>query len=253
MTSYRHNHPGGAFTYRVESQGKVLVFCTDIEHGDGIDPNIVELAREADLLIHDAQYTPDELKHRKGWGHSSWEQAIEVARRAGVKRLALTHHDPDHDDAFLRGVEEECQRRYPTRCLPAKTWRSSSEGGITAGRASKRNDEPGPRRRGPGSGPTGLETGQGCGNVVARAAAAAEVVLVDVDDLDAVIDVVERDRVVRPVQLVVVDRALVVAVDELAGAGQRVDLAGVDLLADLLDQDPDVVPLGLVERRASRS
>ena len=86
-----------------------------------------------------------------------------------------------------------------------------------------------------------------------RAAAAAEVVLVDVDDLDPVIDVVERDRVVGPVQLVVVDRALVVAVDELAGAGQRIDLARVDLLADLLDQEPDVVALGLVERRASRS
>ena len=66
VTSYRHNHPGGAFTYRIESQGKVLVFCTDIEHGDGIDPNIVELARGADLLIHDAQYTPDELRHKKG-------------------------------------------------------------------------------------------------------------------------------------------------------------------------------------------
>src|SRR3954447_25602829 len=84
-----------------------------------------------------------------------------------------------------------------------------------------------------------------------RAAAATEVVLVDVDDLDAVIDVVERDRVVRPVELVVVDRALVVAVDELAGAGQGVDLAGVDLVADLLDQEPDVVALGLVEGRAA--
>jgi phosphoribosyl 1,2-cyclic phosphodiesterase len=113
VTSYRHNHPGGAFTYRIESQGKVLVFCTDIEHGDAIDPNIVELARGADLLIHDAQYTPDELVHKKGWGHSSWEQAVEVARQAGAKRLALTHHDPDHTDAFLRRAEEECQRRFP--------------------------------------------------------------------------------------------------------------------------------------------
>jgi phosphoribosyl 1,2-cyclic phosphodiesterase len=117
VVSYRHNHPGGAFTYRVETQGKVFVFCTDIEHGDRIDPKIVELAREADLLIHDAQYTPDELRHRKGWGHSSWEQAIEVGLRAGVKRLALTHHDPDHNDAFLRRVEEECQRRHPNAVL----------------------------------------------------------------------------------------------------------------------------------------
>lgn len=101
VTSYRHVHPVGAFTHRVESQGKVLVFCTDIEHGDGIDSDIVELARGADLLIHVAQYTPDEPGRKKGWGHSRREQAIEVARRAGVKRLALTHHDPDHDDVVL--------------------------------------------------------------------------------------------------------------------------------------------------------
>ena len=113
VTSYRHNHPGGAYTYRIESRGKVLVFCTDIEHGDRIDQNVVGLSREADLLIHEAQYTPEELRHRKGWGHSSWGQAIEVAEQAGVKQLALTHHDPDHNDEFLLRVEEECQKHFP--------------------------------------------------------------------------------------------------------------------------------------------
>jgi ribonuclease BN (tRNA processing enzyme) len=113
VVSYKHNHPGGAYTYRFEHQGKVLVFCTDIEHGERLDPTIVQLATEADLLIHDAQYTPDELRHKKGWGHSSWEQAIEVAKRAGVKQLALTHHDPDHNDEFLLRVEDECQRHFP--------------------------------------------------------------------------------------------------------------------------------------------
>jgi ribonuclease BN (tRNA processing enzyme) len=88
------------------------VYCTDVEHGDTIDPNVVELARNADLLIHDAQYTPEELKKKKGWGHSSWEQAIEVARQAKVKKLALFHHDPDHDDVFLSQVEKECQRLF---------------------------------------------------------------------------------------------------------------------------------------------
>ena len=113
VVSYKHNHPGGAYTYRIEIRGKVLVFCTDIEHGESIDPNIVKLSTEADLLIHEAQYTPEELRHHKGWGHSSWEQAIEVAKRAGAKRLALTHHDPEHDDEFLRNVEDECQKQFP--------------------------------------------------------------------------------------------------------------------------------------------
>jgi phosphoribosyl 1,2-cyclic phosphodiesterase len=112
VISYKHNHPGGAFTYRIESRGTVLVFCTDIEHGDRLDPNIIDLSAGADLLIHDAQYTPAELPQKKGWGHSSWEQAVEVAQRAGVKRLALTHHDPDHDDAFLMRIEEECQQHF---------------------------------------------------------------------------------------------------------------------------------------------
>jgi len=47
---------------------KTLVYCTDVEHGNRIDPNVVALSRNADLLIHDAQYTPDELKEKKGWG-----------------------------------------------------------------------------------------------------------------------------------------------------------------------------------------
>jgi phosphoribosyl 1,2-cyclic phosphodiesterase len=113
VTIVKHNHPGGAYSYRIEEEGKVLVYCTDIEHGESLDPAIVELAQGADLLLHDAQYTPEELPGKQGWGHSSWEQAIEVAELAGVKRLALTHHDPDHNDSFLEQVEKECQARFP--------------------------------------------------------------------------------------------------------------------------------------------
>ena len=115
----RHNHPGGAYTYRFTEGDKTLVYCTDIEHGDSIDEETVEMARGADLLIHDAQYTPTELRDKKGWGHSSWEQAIEVASRAGVKQLALTHHDPEHDDRFLTDMERECQREF-SECFAAR-------------------------------------------------------------------------------------------------------------------------------------
>ncbi|MEJ2195256.1 MAG: MBL fold metallo-hydrolase [Ignavibacteriaceae bacterium] len=108
----KHNHPGGAFGYRIERESKVFVFCTDIEHGDEIDQNVVRLAENADLLIHEAQYTTEELKNKKGWGHSSYEQAIQVAEMANVKQLAITHHDPDHDDDFLSKMEKECQHRY---------------------------------------------------------------------------------------------------------------------------------------------
>ena len=117
VTAQRHNHPGGAYSFRVERKGQVLVICTDVEHGEQIDPRLVELARGADLLVHDAQYTAEELQKRRGWGHSSFDQAMDLAEMAGVKHLALTHHDPDHDDEFLDRIEKLCRERFPNTVL----------------------------------------------------------------------------------------------------------------------------------------
>jgi phosphoribosyl 1,2-cyclic phosphodiesterase len=113
IVASKYNHPGGAYGYRITEGNKTVVYCTDVEHMDGIDPNVVALSRNADLLIHDAQYTTDELKEKRGWGHSSWEQAVEVAKQAEVKRLALFHHDPEHSDDFLLDQEMKCHRRFP--------------------------------------------------------------------------------------------------------------------------------------------
>jgi phosphoribosyl 1,2-cyclic phosphodiesterase len=113
VTGQRHNHPGGAYGFRIERGGKVLVICTDVEHGDEIDPQVVALSRGADLLVHDAQYTAEELQMHRGWGHSSFDQAMQVAEMAGVKQLAMTHHDPEHDDDFLLRMEKLCQERFP--------------------------------------------------------------------------------------------------------------------------------------------
>lgn len=112
VKAVRHNHPGGAYSYRFEVGGKVLVFSTDIEHANGIDRNIVDFCRGADVLIHDAQYTDDEIKGKQGWGHSSYGQAIQVAEKAHIERLVVTHHDPDHDDAFLSKMEHSCHKRF---------------------------------------------------------------------------------------------------------------------------------------------
>jgi phosphoribosyl 1,2-cyclic phosphodiesterase len=113
VSAQRHNHPGGAYSFRIERNGKVLVVCIDVEHGDRIDPHLVDLARDADLLVHDAQYTAEELRERRGWGHSSFDQAMQLAEMAGVKHLALTHHDPEHDDEFLQRIEKLCRERFP--------------------------------------------------------------------------------------------------------------------------------------------
>ena len=92
-----------------------------------------ELAPGADLLVHDAQYTAEELQKRRGWGHSSFDQAMQVAEMAGVKRLALTHHDPEHDDEFLQRIENFVENDSLTRCLPAKEWKSHSRTQPEAG------------------------------------------------------------------------------------------------------------------------
>lgn len=106
-------YEGGSYGYRVEDDSVTLVICTDVEHINGIDSNIVKLANEADLLIHDGQYTEDEYKKFKGWGHSSYLHAVEVAMKANVKKLIITHHDPDHNDDFLDTMEYECQKLFP--------------------------------------------------------------------------------------------------------------------------------------------
>jgi phosphoribosyl 1,2-cyclic phosphodiesterase len=108
-----HLYYGGSYGFRLEDEAVSLVVCTDIEHIDGIDQNIVNFARGADLLIHDGQYTTKEYKKFKGWGHSTCEQAAKVAKQANVKRLIITHHDPDHNDDFLDSMERSCQKLFP--------------------------------------------------------------------------------------------------------------------------------------------
>ncbi len=113
IAARRLPHPGGAFGYRIDCQGKVVAYATDVCHpAGGIDPSVLDLARGADLLIHDAQFTPEEKQKYPDWGHSSWEEAIQVAQQANVQRLALFHHDPLHTDGELMEIEREAQSRF---------------------------------------------------------------------------------------------------------------------------------------------
>src|SRR5436305_14630998 len=79
VTAQRHNHPGGAYSFRIERNGKVLVVCTDVEHGEQIDPRLVEVGRGAYFLGHDGQSTAEELEKRTGWGRSRFAQGIALA------------------------------------------------------------------------------------------------------------------------------------------------------------------------------
>ena len=112
-----HKFRGGSYGFRLDDESVSVVVCSDLEHLDGIDETIVDFAKGADLLIHDGQYTAAEYEKYRGWGHSTWEQAVMVAQKAGVKKLIITHHDPDHDDDFLDEVEKQCQQLFPNSLL----------------------------------------------------------------------------------------------------------------------------------------
>jgi phosphoribosyl 1,2-cyclic phosphodiesterase len=111
---FQLNHPQGAGGYRIESHGAVIVYATDREHGDHkLDAVMREYARDADVLIHDAQYTVEEYPRFKGYGHSTWEEAVNVALEGRVKQLILFHHDPTHDDDAVSAIEAAAQARFP--------------------------------------------------------------------------------------------------------------------------------------------
>ena len=98
------NHPNGCVGIRIDYRGASLVYNTDTEHDPKgqIDQNVVDLATEADVLIYDSMYTEEEYKAgRIGWGHSTYSEAVRVAKAANVKKLFFFHHDPEHPDDFL--------------------------------------------------------------------------------------------------------------------------------------------------------
>ena len=132
------NHPGFTVGYRLEYQGKTLVYISDNEPYDRQlagsltnfetvvkqkyelmkgDPNqrIFDFCRGADVLIHDATYTPEEYIDRVGWGHSHYLFTLRVAAEAAVKRLYLFHHDPTHNDDKVDDILRKCKKEVKTR------------------------------------------------------------------------------------------------------------------------------------------
>jgi CheY-like chemotaxis protein len=121
------NHPAVTLGYRVEADGVAVVYLVDHEPFSeelwraGADQDRIEsilhdgdrrharFMADADLVIHDAQYTPEEYGPKKTWGHSTYEYVVQIAAAANVRRLALTHHDPDHDDRFVADIERRAR------------------------------------------------------------------------------------------------------------------------------------------------
>ena len=120
VTSHQIMHQGSTVGYRIEDSGRTLAYLTDHEPALGGDLAEMsdewisgyEIARGADVLVHDCQYTPEEYAERVGFGHSSTEHVAMFARRTDVGRLVLFHHDPMHTDDELDAIRERVIDRF---------------------------------------------------------------------------------------------------------------------------------------------
>jgi phosphoribosyl 1,2-cyclic phosphodiesterase len=107
------NHPNEATAYRFDHQGRSVCYLTDTEHIPGKpDETILGLIEGADLLIYDSTYTDDEFSGKVGWGHSTWQEGVRLAKVANGRQLAIFHHDPDHDDNFMDEVAAQAQEQW---------------------------------------------------------------------------------------------------------------------------------------------
>lgn len=109
------NHPQGCLGYRLDTTAGSIVYATDNEPGvPEFDENLRGLATGADVLVYDAQYSPEQLAtNRKGWGHSSWLEGVKVAREAEVRHLVLFHHDPDSSSRTIDGFLSAARQEFP--------------------------------------------------------------------------------------------------------------------------------------------
>jgi phosphoribosyl 1,2-cyclic phosphodiesterase len=112
-------HPSGVWAYRVDCGRSSVVYATDTEHGDEVDPALLALARGANVLVYDCMYTPEQYDGsagtgtRVGWGHSTFAEGAKLAAAAGVETFVLFHHDPSQSDADVRDKELRARRIFP--------------------------------------------------------------------------------------------------------------------------------------------
>jgi phosphoribosyl 1,2-cyclic phosphodiesterase len=119
VDAIRLRHPGNTLGYRLTPMGggASMAYVTDNELGPGGEYDVglrwrrklVQFLKDVDVLIHDAMYTPHDLDQHRGWGHSSYAEAVTLAAEARVARLVLFHHRPEHDDAAMDNVVEAAQ------------------------------------------------------------------------------------------------------------------------------------------------
>lgn len=103
------HHPGGSIIYRVTAEDKTVVYATDFEHGSAKDEELIRFAKDCDVLIYDGQYTQEEYRKYRGYGHSTKEQGLEILDACGGKQILYSHYHTTHTDEFL--AQEEARMK----------------------------------------------------------------------------------------------------------------------------------------------
>lgn len=113
ITTDMLNHPGKAIGYRIDWQGRSLAIITDTEHETGkLDKSVLKLIDNVDLFLYDASFTEAEMNTYRGYGHSSWQQAVLLAKHANAKSVGLIHHAPFRTDDELEAIEADAQKEF---------------------------------------------------------------------------------------------------------------------------------------------
>ncbi|MEG2441894.1 MAG: MBL fold metallo-hydrolase [Acetivibrio sp.] len=115
----KSNHPGGSVIYRLDNKKNSIVYGTDYEHDTEIDESFCKFAKEAKVLIYDAQYLPEEYEKYKGFGHSTWKHGMQIAKKSKAKQTLFFHHDPKRTDEEMTQLETMIQEKDKT-CSFAK-------------------------------------------------------------------------------------------------------------------------------------
>ena len=115
VTAVRLTHPNAALGYVLHLEDRRVAYITDHEHPlDQLSPQVLQAVTGVDLLIHDAQYSREEIRQGKqGWGHSAWEDVVQLAIEAQVRQLFLFHHDPAATDEHLNERQFLAQQIFP--------------------------------------------------------------------------------------------------------------------------------------------
>lgn len=119
LTARQSSHPDQCLCFRLEAEGKAVVYALDFEHDSEGIAGLTSFAQDADILIYDAQYLESEYSGKVGWGHSTWEQGVALAGNAGVKFIIFSHHLPGRTDRQLCVMETAAKKCFPD-CTFAK-------------------------------------------------------------------------------------------------------------------------------------